>query len=199
MTVAVCVRCGAIKHGAFNYCKACGMRPETETDAAYSLALTDHYFSAAVLNKISTDMLSGKPRPHLSTEQEQHFHEAARVYLDKFGKALNLPSIVAVDPEILAQATRSMHTNYGDVSDLPFELVNALANAHYRAHELARVPMQSTPEAFERVAKRMARYGPAVKHAPAMVESVRDARSSPEAFQFHCRFDDRHTKIWNGP
>ena len=85
VTVAVCVNCGAIKFGAFNYCDGCNFRPQTETDLAYSLALTDHYFAIDVLNQISADMSAGAPRPRLSPEQEEKFREAARVFLKRFG------------------------------------------------------------------------------------------------------------------
>lgn len=93
VTVAVCVKCGSIKHGAFNHCSACGMRPETEADLTYSLALTDHYFSADVLNQISVAMLSGKPRPSLPPDQEEKLRDAARMYVEKFGAALGLPPL----------------------------------------------------------------------------------------------------------
>lgn len=78
MTVAVCVKCGAIKHGAFNPCNSCGSHPEAEIDLAYSLALTDHYFSADVLEQISAAMLEGKPRPSLPPEQEDFFLKILR-------------------------------------------------------------------------------------------------------------------------
>jgi hypothetical protein len=72
MTIAVCVNCGFIKHGA---CGACGSFPESETELAYSLALTDHYFSAETLQEISAAMLAGGPRPQLPPEQEQQFRQ----------------------------------------------------------------------------------------------------------------------------
>jgi hypothetical protein len=75
MTVAVCVKCGAIKHGAFNPCVACGERPASEDDLVYSLVLTDHYFPAETLQGISASMLAGKPRPSLPPEQEAQFRE----------------------------------------------------------------------------------------------------------------------------
>jgi hypothetical protein len=75
MTIAVCVHCGFIKHGAFGACGSCGSFPESETELAYSLVLTDHYFSAEVLEEISAAMLAGKPYPRLPPEQEQHFRQ----------------------------------------------------------------------------------------------------------------------------
>ena len=91
MTVAVCVKCGSIKHGAFNDCEVCGVRPETEIDQAYSLTLTDHYFSLDVLRQISSDMKRGVPRPSLPREQEDHMRESARAYIEKFGEMFGLP------------------------------------------------------------------------------------------------------------
>jgi hypothetical protein len=78
MTVAVCVKCGAIKHGAFNACGACGERPLSEDELTYSLVMTDHYFSVEDLNGMSAAMLSGKPRPSLPPEQEAQFKEMLR-------------------------------------------------------------------------------------------------------------------------
>ncbi|HEX2555524.1 MAG TPA: hypothetical protein VHL98_17640 [Microvirga sp.] len=81
MTVAVCVRCGAMKHGGFNPCDACGFEPDTEIDAAYSLALTDHYFTHAVLEEISASIRSGRPRPSMPPEQEEEMRAACRPFL----------------------------------------------------------------------------------------------------------------------
>ena len=78
MTVAVCVKCGAIKHGAFNACGVCGGRPLSEDELTYSLVMTDHYFSVDDLNGMSAAMLSGKPRPSLPPEQEAEFKEMLR-------------------------------------------------------------------------------------------------------------------------
>ena len=78
MTVAVCVKCGAIKHGAFNACNSCGERPLSEDDLTYSLVMTDHYFSVEDLEGMSAAMLSGKPRPSLPPEQEAQFKEMLR-------------------------------------------------------------------------------------------------------------------------
>jgi hypothetical protein len=86
MTVAVCIKCGSIKHGAYNDCQICGVRPETEIDLAYSLALTDHYFSLDVLREISSDMKRGAPRPSLPPEQEDYMRGAARFHIEQFGE-----------------------------------------------------------------------------------------------------------------
>jgi hypothetical protein len=92
MTVAVCVHCGSLKHGAFTHCTICQRRPETELDVAYSLALTDHYFSTETLNEISSAMRGGQPRPSLPRHHEDKMREAAREYLRMYGNALDLPA-----------------------------------------------------------------------------------------------------------
>jgi hypothetical protein len=81
MTIAVCVGCGTKKIGAWTTCGACGLLPQTEVDVAYSLVLTDHYFSREVLDRISSDMLRGLPRPSLPPEQEAAFLSQAREFL----------------------------------------------------------------------------------------------------------------------
>ena len=75
MTVAVCVNCGFIKHGAFTQCSACGHLPQSAINQLYSLVMTDHYFSHEDLNGISAAMLGGKPRPSLPPEQEEQFRK----------------------------------------------------------------------------------------------------------------------------
>ena len=81
MTIAVCVGCGTKKIGAWTTCSACGLLPQTEFDVAYSLVLTDHYFSREVLDQISSDMQRGLPRPSLPPEQEAAFLSQAKEFL----------------------------------------------------------------------------------------------------------------------
>jgi len=73
MTVAVCVKCGSLKHGAFNSCTACSFRPIQDIDLAYSLALTDHYLAQETLERISANMKSGEARPSLPPDREREF------------------------------------------------------------------------------------------------------------------------------
>lgn len=49
------------------------------------------YFSVDVLGQISDHMRGGEPRPALPKDQENRFREAARMYVEKFGEALDLP------------------------------------------------------------------------------------------------------------
>jgi hypothetical protein len=70
MTVAICVECGAFKHGAFNRCDSCGFRPVDDYDMAYSLALSDHYFALETLRQIGS-AIPRSGRPSLPPEQEK--------------------------------------------------------------------------------------------------------------------------------
>ena len=82
MTLAVCIACGAKKFGAFAPCPECRLEPDSEIEAAYSLALTDHYFASAVLDEISASIRSGRPRPSLPADQEEQLREAVRPFLN---------------------------------------------------------------------------------------------------------------------
>lgn len=61
MTVAVCYKCGAIKHGALVLCPECLGHPETEDDMALSLAMTDHYFDLPTLERMGEAVREGEP------------------------------------------------------------------------------------------------------------------------------------------
>ncbi len=53
MTVAVCVKCGAIKHGAWTPCRECRKTPFGEDELTWSLVLSDHHFDVEVLQQAS--------------------------------------------------------------------------------------------------------------------------------------------------
>ena len=81
MTLAVCVRCGNPKIGALTWCPKCEFQPGDDPDNEddlYSMILSDHYFSAAELDRFSEDMQSGMPMPSLSVDQEAKFRENHR-------------------------------------------------------------------------------------------------------------------------
>jgi len=73
MTIAICLRCGADKVGALTSCPDCGLEPETQREQAYSLAISDHYFSRQVLREIGADIAKDGRIPTLPTDQEQKF------------------------------------------------------------------------------------------------------------------------------
>ena len=59
VTIAVCLKCGAQKHGALTTCPACGYRPEDYEDQAKSIYLTDHYLSLEDLERVGRDIADG--------------------------------------------------------------------------------------------------------------------------------------------
>ena len=60
MTVAICIKCGAFKFGAFSSCEKCGATPETEDDVALSMMTSDHFHSQEELGDIGKAIASGK-------------------------------------------------------------------------------------------------------------------------------------------
>ena len=60
MTIAVCLKCGSMKHGAWTPCQTCGHLPESLEDKAKHLFLTDHYHQRDELDPIAEAIRSGK-------------------------------------------------------------------------------------------------------------------------------------------
>lgn len=63
MTVAVCLRCGAFKHGAFSPCLNCGYTPDDDESLTKHLLVTDHYHSRETLEAIAARVRAGEPIP----------------------------------------------------------------------------------------------------------------------------------------
>ena len=61
MTVAVCLRCGAFKHGAFNPCGNCGYAPDDDESLTKHLFVTDHFHSRETLEAIAARVKAGEP------------------------------------------------------------------------------------------------------------------------------------------
>lgn len=61
MTTAVCVKCGAFKHGALVPCPGCGHHPSTPRDQAEHLVLTDSFRGTGELTAISERIKAGLP------------------------------------------------------------------------------------------------------------------------------------------
>jgi hypothetical protein len=61
MTVAVCLRCGALKHGAFNPCPSCHYTPDDDESLTRHLLSTDHYLEQEQLEAISERVKTGLP------------------------------------------------------------------------------------------------------------------------------------------
>jgi hypothetical protein len=61
MTVALCIRCGAMKHGALTPCNDCGFDPDENEDKAKAMVLTDHFLPREELEAIAGRIKSGQP------------------------------------------------------------------------------------------------------------------------------------------
>ena len=60
MTIAVCLKCGNFKFGAFNSCRKCGAKPQDVDELGLSLAMSDHYFDRPTLEQISQIIRAGE-------------------------------------------------------------------------------------------------------------------------------------------
>jgi hypothetical protein len=89
---------------------------------------------------------------------------------------------MSIDREALAGAVQSIHTNFGDVSDLPDELVNTIANIYYRLHLVPKVNLPRTPDEFEQFVKRSSHTTTAIKYLPSMVQSAREVRADANSY-----------------
>jgi hypothetical protein len=87
VTVAVCVRCGARKFGAFTGCESCDFFPKTERDLIYLLAFTDHHFPVSELDRIGRDIRTGQTLG-LPKEQEDALRPAVKEQMRMFGAVL---------------------------------------------------------------------------------------------------------------
>ncbi len=61
MTVAVCIRCGEMKHGALTPCPECGFDPEEDEDRAKAMIVTDHFLPIEELETVAERIKSGEP------------------------------------------------------------------------------------------------------------------------------------------
>ena len=77
MTIAICLKCGAFKHGAWTPCRKCGHLPSDEEDKAKHIIVTDHYFSKDDLEAASARIQEGKEL-QFSQEQVDQFKETLR-------------------------------------------------------------------------------------------------------------------------
>lgn len=60
MTVAVCIRCGSQKVGAWTYCSGCRFEPSTNVEKAQSVILSDHHISPEDLEKVAAQLRAGQ-------------------------------------------------------------------------------------------------------------------------------------------
>ena len=60
MTVAVCLKCGEFKHGAFTRCQTCGYEPDDDESLTKHLLVTDHYHTREALEAIASRVKAGE-------------------------------------------------------------------------------------------------------------------------------------------
>ena len=60
MTVAVCLKCGAFKRGAFTLCSKCGYRPDNDESLTKHLLSSDHICSPEQLETIAVRIKAGE-------------------------------------------------------------------------------------------------------------------------------------------
>jgi hypothetical protein len=63
VTLAICLRCGYPKVGAWTICQRCHFQPQTKDDLAKSVLLSDHYRDADSLENITKLIESGGSVP----------------------------------------------------------------------------------------------------------------------------------------
>lgn len=60
VTVAVCLRCGAFKRGAFTPCPGCRFAPDDDESLTKHLLVTDHYLTQEELQRIAQRIKAGE-------------------------------------------------------------------------------------------------------------------------------------------
>ena len=68
MTLAICLKCGAEKRGAFTTCTACGYVPQEPEDMAKSLLLSDHNMNHQDLAAVAASIRAGL-QPQFNSDQ----------------------------------------------------------------------------------------------------------------------------------
>jgi hypothetical protein len=61
VTYAICIKCGEGKFGAFVPCLKCGFTPESPSDQARSILLSDHNADRATLDAAGAKLRAGEP------------------------------------------------------------------------------------------------------------------------------------------
>jgi hypothetical protein len=61
VTVAVCLRCGEFKQGAFVPCPKCGYVPDDDESLTKHLLVTDHYLDIESLEALANRVKEGQP------------------------------------------------------------------------------------------------------------------------------------------
>ncbi len=88
MTIAICVKCGARKHGAWSPCDACGHSPFGVDEVTWSIVLTDHYLRPDKLDAVSAHIVGTGTMPAIDAASWEDSRETVRKsarHLRKYG------------------------------------------------------------------------------------------------------------------
>jgi hypothetical protein len=107
MTIAVCLKCGHMKFGAWTPCEGCGYEPDNLEDRAKHLILSDHYYSRQELEKYAQRVAQG--------ETWFFDEQATRNFIDELAEAERQEEIVAQSWDLVEEYRRDM-----DEEDLEF-------------------------------------------------------------------------------
>ena len=83
MTVAVCLKCGAMKHGALTSCPHCRHTPDDPEDQVKHVIVSDHYFTQADLQGISARVRQGLPLQFDPEQVAELMEEVKDVKVDR--------------------------------------------------------------------------------------------------------------------
>jgi hypothetical protein len=84
LTIAVCIKCGKTKFGAFSNCERCGQSPASAKELAVSLLLSDHYYPIKELKEIGIEIAKTGCLPVFSERRQTEIMSTMKYtpYLD---------------------------------------------------------------------------------------------------------------------
>ena len=71
MTIAVCLKCGGLKHGAFSPCTKCGRSLQNAQELAQSMAFTSHGYSFQELEEIGAEIAKTGEIPIIAERRQR--------------------------------------------------------------------------------------------------------------------------------
>jgi len=94
MTIAVCLRCGEFKNGAWTTCEKCGYAPHDDESYTKHLLITEHYLSREQLEDVSAKVKAGEPIDFPQALLEQLWVKKAEV--DKTNRGCVIACFIAL-------------------------------------------------------------------------------------------------------
>jgi hypothetical protein len=125
MTFALCLGCGDYKTGSVTTCRNCDYAPSGETELAYSVVRSDHYFNSETLDRIASDIRETGEYPKLPREQEEKFLRA----VTEDGNMQTVLGLNAVNNEAAAAKKALPPAESEFISRLPLLIFVSVAGA----------------------------------------------------------------------